>query len=65
MHVVLSKEKKCKLKNCNTLFSDPWKSVHIDDLRRSREFVSDVHSLKNLRISDLFEEPPEGNLYYY
>ncbi|XP_054875809.1 E3 ubiquitin-protein ligase rnf213-alpha-like [Poeciliopsis prolifica] len=38
----------------------PWKSVHIDDLRRSREFVSDVHSLKNLRISDLFEDPPEA-----
>ncbi|XP_032428579.1 E3 ubiquitin-protein ligase rnf213-alpha-like isoform X2 [Xiphophorus hellerii] len=38
----------------------PWKSVHIDDLRRSSEFVSDVHSLKNLRISDLFENPPEA-----
>ncbi|KAM4740057.1 E3 ubiquitin-protein ligase rnf213-alpha-like [Anableps anableps] len=38
----------------------PWKSVHIDDLKRSREFVSDVHSLKNLRISNLFEEPPEA-----
>uniref|UniRef100_A0A3P9P4Q6 Uncharacterized protein n=1 Tax=Poecilia reticulata TaxID=8081 RepID=A0A3P9P4Q6_POERE len=42
-----------------------WTSVHIDDLRRSREFVSDVHFLKNLRISDLFEDPPEGKLYYY
>uniref|UniRef100_A0A3B4U3I8 RZ-type domain-containing protein n=1 Tax=Seriola dumerili TaxID=41447 RepID=A0A3B4U3I8_SERDU len=39
----------------------PWMSVHIDDLRRSKEFVSDVHSLKNLHISDLFEDPPEGN----
>ncbi|XP_067452688.1 E3 ubiquitin-protein ligase rnf213-alpha-like isoform X1 [Thunnus thynnus] len=38
----------------------PWRSVHIDDLRRSKEFVSDVHSLKNLRISDLFEDPPEA-----
>uniref|UniRef100_A0A3B4X7H2 RING-type E3 ubiquitin transferase n=1 Tax=Seriola lalandi dorsalis TaxID=1841481 RepID=A0A3B4X7H2_SERLL len=37
----------------------PWMSVHIDDLRRSKEFVSDVHSLKNLQISDLFEDPPE------
>ncbi|XP_008404832.1 E3 ubiquitin-protein ligase rnf213-alpha-like isoform X1 [Poecilia reticulata] len=37
-----------------------WTSVHIDDLRRSREFVSDVHFLKNLRISDLFEDPPEA-----
>uniref|UniRef100_A0A8C4HVE0 E3 ubiquitin-protein ligase RNF213 n=1 Tax=Dicentrarchus labrax TaxID=13489 RepID=A0A8C4HVE0_DICLA len=38
----------------------PWRSVHIDDLRRSKEFVFDVHSLKNLRISDLFEDPPEA-----
>ncbi|KAM6938634.1 E3 ubiquitin-protein ligase rnf213-alpha-like [Lycodopsis pacificus] len=38
----------------------PWRSVHIDDLRRSKEFVSDVHSLKNLRISELFEDPPEA-----
>ncbi|XP_035997551.1 E3 ubiquitin-protein ligase rnf213-alpha [Fundulus heteroclitus] len=37
-----------------------WMSVHIDDLRRSTEFVSDVHSLKNLRISDLFDEQPEA-----
>ncbi|XP_018560281.2 LOW QUALITY PROTEIN: E3 ubiquitin-protein ligase rnf213-alpha-like [Lates calcarifer] len=38
----------------------PWRSVHIDDLRRSKEFVSDVHSLKKLRMSDLFEDPPEA-----
>ncbi|MED6241326.1 hypothetical protein ATANTOWER_009228, partial [Ataeniobius toweri] len=38
----------------------PWRSVHIDDLRRSREFVSDVHSLKNRSIGDFFEEPPEA-----
>uniref|UniRef100_A0A3Q4I151 RING-type E3 ubiquitin transferase n=1 Tax=Neolamprologus brichardi TaxID=32507 RepID=A0A3Q4I151_NEOBR len=38
----------------------PWRSVHIDDLRRSKEFVSDVLSLKNQRISDLFEDPPEA-----
>ncbi|XP_029904896.1 E3 ubiquitin-protein ligase rnf213-alpha-like [Myripristis murdjan] len=38
----------------------PWRSVHIDDLRRSKEFVSDVHTLKNLRISQLFADPPEG-----
>uniref|UniRef100_UPI0037E99DD8 E3 ubiquitin-protein ligase rnf213-alpha-like n=1 Tax=Semicossyphus pulcher TaxID=241346 RepID=UPI0037E99DD8 len=38
----------------------PWRSVHIDDLRRSEEFVSDVHSLKKLRISDIFEDPPEA-----
>ncbi|XP_073332592.1 E3 ubiquitin-protein ligase rnf213-alpha-like [Pagrus major] len=39
----------------------PWRSAHIDDLRRSTEFVSDVHSLKKRGISDLFEYPPEGN----
>ncbi|XP_044056409.1 E3 ubiquitin-protein ligase rnf213-alpha-like isoform X2 [Siniperca chuatsi] len=38
----------------------PWRSVHIDDLRRSKEFVCDVHYLKNLRISDLFEDPHEA-----
>ncbi|XP_036971896.1 E3 ubiquitin-protein ligase rnf213-alpha-like isoform X2 [Acanthopagrus latus] len=38
----------------------PWRSVHIDDLRRSTEFVSDVDSLKNQRISDLFKDPPDG-----
>ncbi|XP_029285155.1 E3 ubiquitin-protein ligase rnf213-alpha-like [Cottoperca gobio] len=38
----------------------PWKSVHIDDLRRSNKFVSDVHSLKGLRISELFEDLPEA-----
>ncbi|MEQ2259185.1 hypothetical protein XENORESO_008130 [Xenotaenia resolanae] len=38
----------------------PWRSVHIDDLRRSREFVSDVHFLKNRSIGDFFEEPPEA-----
>ncbi|KAM9358387.1 E3 ubiquitin-protein ligase rnf213-alpha-like [Symphorus nematophorus] len=38
----------------------PWKSVHIDDLRRSEEFEYHVHSLKNLRISELFEDPTEA-----
>ncbi|XP_008284914.1 E3 ubiquitin-protein ligase RNF213-like [Stegastes partitus] len=38
----------------------PWRSVHIDDLRRSKEFVCDVHSLKKLRISDLFEDSPDA-----
>ncbi|XP_055725706.1 E3 ubiquitin-protein ligase rnf213-alpha-like [Salvelinus fontinalis] len=37
----------------------PWKSVHIDDLRRSKEFVSDVQSLRNLPISQLFEDMKE------
>ncbi|XP_072245329.1 E3 ubiquitin-protein ligase rnf213-alpha-like [Leuresthes tenuis] len=38
----------------------PWRSVHIDDLRRSKEFVSGVHSMQNVCISDLFEDPPEA-----
>ncbi|XP_067369794.1 E3 ubiquitin-protein ligase rnf213-alpha-like [Channa argus] len=37
-----------------------WGSVHIDDLRRSKEFVSDVYSLKNLRMSDLFKDPTDA-----
>uniref|UniRef100_A0A8C8MEV5 RING-type E3 ubiquitin transferase n=1 Tax=Oncorhynchus tshawytscha TaxID=74940 RepID=A0A8C8MEV5_ONCTS len=37
----------------------PWKSVHIDDLRRSKEFVSDVQFLRNLPISQLFEDMKE------
>ncbi|KAM9385416.1 E3 ubiquitin-protein ligase rnf213-alpha-like isoform 2-T2 [Pholidichthys leucotaenia] len=43
-----------------TGFQGPWRSVHIDDLRRSEEFDSDILSLKNAQISDLFEEPPEA-----
>ncbi|XP_047442557.1 E3 ubiquitin-protein ligase rnf213-alpha isoform X2 [Mugil cephalus] len=38
----------------------PWRSVHIDDLRRSKEFVSGVNSLKDERMSKLFEDPPEA-----
>uniref|UniRef100_A0AAY5KR03 RING-type E3 ubiquitin transferase n=1 Tax=Esox lucius TaxID=8010 RepID=A0AAY5KR03_ESOLU len=37
----------------------PWKSVHIDDLRKSKEFVSDIRALRNLPISKLFEEIKE------
>ncbi|KAL0993465.1 hypothetical protein UPYG_G00108340 [Umbra pygmaea] len=35
---------------------DPWRSVHIDDLRRSKDIVSDIKVLRNLTISQLFEE---------
>ncbi|XP_073689267.1 E3 ubiquitin-protein ligase rnf213-alpha [Garra rufa] len=34
----------------------PWKSVHIDDLRRSKDIVSDIKALQCLTISQLFEE---------
>ncbi|XP_025754625.1 E3 ubiquitin-protein ligase rnf213-alpha isoform X3 [Oreochromis niloticus] len=38
----------------------PWRSVHIDDIRRSKEFLSDALSLKNRLISDLFKDPSEA-----
>ncbi|XP_025892633.1 E3 ubiquitin-protein ligase RNF213 [Nothoprocta perdicaria] len=31
-----------------------WQSVHIDDLRRSKDMVSDMTALKNLTISQMF-----------
>lgn len=31
-----------------------WQSVHIDDLRRSRDIVSDMTALQNLTISQIF-----------
>lgn len=31
-----------------------WQSVHIDDLRRSRDMVSDMTALQNLTISQIF-----------
>ncbi|XP_072560845.1 E3 ubiquitin-protein ligase rnf213-alpha isoform X2 [Paramormyrops kingsleyae] len=34
----------------------PWRSVHIDDLRRSKDIISDIKALRNLSISQLFEE---------
>uniref|UniRef100_A0AAZ3REY3 RING-type E3 ubiquitin transferase n=1 Tax=Oncorhynchus tshawytscha TaxID=74940 RepID=A0AAZ3REY3_ONCTS len=45
---------------------DPWRSVHIDDLRRSKDIVSDIKALRNLTISQLFEEKkdePEDDMY--
>ncbi|XP_072299387.1 E3 ubiquitin-protein ligase rnf213-alpha-like [Eucyclogobius newberryi] len=33
----------------------PWRSVHIDDLRRSNEMVSDLKILQRMTISQLFE----------
>uniref|UniRef100_A0A3P8YEE8 RING-type E3 ubiquitin transferase n=1 Tax=Esox lucius TaxID=8010 RepID=A0A3P8YEE8_ESOLU len=42
---------------------DPWRSVHIDDLRRSKDIVSDIKALRNLTISQLFvdkKDEPEG-----
>lgn len=71
MGYVLSSEIEnfCKKKNVYEviIFSksniDPWRSVHIDDLRRSKDIVSDIKALRNLTISQLFEEKkdePEG-----
>ncbi|XP_026716672.1 E3 ubiquitin-protein ligase RNF213 isoform X2 [Athene cunicularia] len=33
-----------------------WQSVHIDDLRRSKDMISDVTALQNLTISQMFCE---------
>ncbi|KAM7386926.1 hypothetical protein PAMA_009514 [Pampus argenteus] len=33
----------------------PWKSLHIDDLRRSKDIVSDIKALQNMTISQMFE----------
>ncbi|KAM4716889.1 E3 ubiquitin-protein ligase rnf213-alpha-like [Anableps anableps] len=33
----------------------PWRSVHIDDLRRSKDIVSDIMTLQNMKISQMFE----------
>ncbi|XP_040012185.1 E3 ubiquitin-protein ligase rnf213-alpha isoform X2 [Xiphias gladius] len=33
----------------------PWRSVHIDDLRRSKDIVSDIKALQNMTISQIFE----------
>lgn len=43
-----------------------WRSVHIDDLRRSKDMVSDVTALRNFTISQLFREDtdePERKLF--
>ncbi|XP_017280867.1 E3 ubiquitin-protein ligase rnf213-alpha [Kryptolebias marmoratus] len=33
----------------------PWRSVHIDDLRRSKDIISDIKTLQNMTISQMFE----------
>ncbi|XP_070779019.1 E3 ubiquitin-protein ligase rnf213-alpha [Enoplosus armatus] len=33
----------------------PWRSAHIDDLRRSKDIVSDIKALQNMTISEMFE----------
>ncbi|XP_032991850.1 E3 ubiquitin-protein ligase RNF213-like [Lacerta agilis] len=39
-----------------------WQSVHIDDLRKSKDITSDITALRNVTISQLFSaEPPEIN----
>ncbi|KAJ8345992.1 hypothetical protein SKAU_G00301850, partial [Synaphobranchus kaupii] len=37
----------------------PWKSVHIDDLQRSKGIISDIKALSGLTISQLFEDKVE------
>uniref|UniRef100_A0A3B5M1E9 RING-type E3 ubiquitin transferase n=1 Tax=Xiphophorus couchianus TaxID=32473 RepID=A0A3B5M1E9_9TELE len=36
-------------------FHGPWRSVHIDDLRRSKDIVSDIKTLQSMKISQMFE----------
>lgn len=46
------------------MLTGPWRSVHIDDLRRSKDIVSDIKALQNMTISQMFEtkkDEPEGN----
>lgn len=41
-----------------------WKAAHIDDLRRSKDMVSDIKALQNMTISQMFERTmssAEGN----
>ncbi|KAM9843458.1 E3 ubiquitin-protein ligase rnf213-alpha-like [Aulostomus maculatus] len=33
----------------------PWRSVHIDDLRRSKDIISDIKALQHMTISQMFE----------
>ncbi|XP_038013112.1 E3 ubiquitin-protein ligase RNF213 isoform X2 [Motacilla alba alba] len=35
-----------------------WQSVHIDDLRRSQDMISDLTALQNLTISQVFSQDP-------
>ncbi|XP_039566699.1 E3 ubiquitin-protein ligase RNF213-like [Passer montanus] len=37
-----------------------WQSVHIDDLRRSKDMISDLTALQNLTISQLFSQDPDA-----
>uniref|UniRef100_A0A8C5RBG0 RING-type E3 ubiquitin transferase n=1 Tax=Leptobrachium leishanense TaxID=445787 RepID=A0A8C5RBG0_9ANUR len=36
-----------------------WSSIHIDDLRKSKDIVSDITALQNLTISQLFQDKGE------
>ncbi|XP_063296796.1 E3 ubiquitin-protein ligase RNF213-like [Pelobates fuscus] len=38
-----------------------WRSIHIDDLRKSKDMVSDITALQNLTISQLFQVKEVGN----
>lgn len=37
------------------VFPGPWRSAHIDDLRQSKDIVSDIKALQNITISEMFE----------
>ncbi|KAG2461061.1 R213A ligase, partial [Polypterus senegalus] len=50
----------CKTEWRTCVRQGPWSSVHIDDLRKSKDIVSEITALKNMTISQLFEEKAEA-----
>lgn len=47
------------------IFTGPWRSIHIDDLRQSKDIISDIKALQNMTISQMFEtkmNQPEGKV---
>lgn len=56
--VILAGQTSCRLgvtPRCS-LPAGLWQSVHIDDLRRSKDMISDLTALQNLTISQVFSE---------
>lgn len=46
------------------LFTGPWRAAHIDDLRQTKDIISDIQALQNMTISQMFETnmaQSEGN----
>lgn len=62
-----TKERVCRGKSTILNMFGPtgvWRAAHIDDLRRSKDMVSDIKALQNMTISQMFERKmssDEGN----